>query len=153
MNVLPAPRLLSTEEKTALLKSARLEPHSEPPIPYVTLTPQQTYVAGRGALDFRHPISISSYENLANMEEVPGHIFRDNFLIFRLNFETKGTYLITFTVTTSYVGVGAGSEFVINANGTRKTFLVKKAGEWQRLNMIVEVAKPGEYDVHSRVGA
>ena len=79
------------------------------------------------------------------MEEVPGHIFRDNFLIFRLNFETKGTYLITFTVTTSYVVVGAGSEFVINANGTRKTFLVKKAGEWQRLNMIVEVPKPGAY--------
>jgi hypothetical protein len=77
------------------------------------------------------------------MEEVPGRIFRNNFLIFRINFETKGTYLMTFTVTS--VGPSTGSGFVIYGNGTRKDFLSKKAGEWQHLNMFVEVAKPGEY--------
>ena len=77
------------------------------------------------------------------MKEVPGHIFRNNFLILRLNFETKGTYLMTFTVTSAVPG--AGSAFVINANGVRKTFPLKKEGEWRHLNVIFEVAEPGEY--------
>lgn len=143
MDIPPAPRSLSTGEKTALLESAGLEGFAGSPTPYVTLTPQQPYVVGRGSLDFQRPISVSSNENLSDMEEVPGHRFRGNFLIFRINFETKGTYLMTFTVTS--VGPGAGSGFVVNTNDTKKTFPSKKAGEWQRLNMFVEVAKPGEY--------
>jgi len=143
MDIPPAPRSLSTGEKTELLKSAGSDGFAGSPTPYVTLTPQQPYVVGRGSLDFQHPISVSSNENLANMQEVTGRTFRNNFLIFRINFETKGTYLMTFTVTK--VGPGTGSGFVINANGNRKSFPSKKAGEWQHLNMFVEVAKPGEY--------
>jgi hypothetical protein len=143
MDIPPAPRSLSTGEKTALLKSAGLEGFAGSPTPYVTLTPQQPYVVGRGSLDFQHPISVSSNENFANMEEVPGRTFRNNFLIFRINFETKGAYLITFTVAGG--GPGTGSGFVVDANGTRKTFPSKKGWEWQHLNMFAEVAKPGEY--------
>ena len=34
---------------------------------------------------------------------------------------------------------------LISSAGTRQTIPVKKTGEWQHLNMIFEVAKPGEY--------
>src|SRR2546422_11462919 len=48
LNVPPAPRPLSREEKMGLLKSAGLVAFDEKTPPYVTLTPQQPYVPGRG---------------------------------------------------------------------------------------------------------
>jgi len=67
MDVPPAPRALSREEKMGLLKSAGLETLDETPTPYVTLTPQQPHVAGRGTLIFAAPLEVDSgiYDNIA----------------------------------------------------------------------------------------
>ncbi len=66
-----------------------------------------------------------------------------------VNFETKGTYLMTFTVINSTYPTTTAAEFVIEISGpssfNRQKFLDKNPGGWQHLHMFAEVAKPGEY--------
>ena len=156
INVPPAPRALSIEEKVELLESAGLKTLDEKPTPYVTLTPQQPYVAGRGFLVFRFPFEVDTDYNVATWDPYieEGGAEGGNARAY-LNFETKGTYLMTLTVMSySYRLHGiAPPEFVfvvVAGDGTRQTFLGKLepkpwAGEWQHLNVIVEVAKAGKY--------
>src|SRR5258707_318522 len=97
MDVPPAPPALSREEKMGLLKSAGLETLDETPTPYVTLTPQQPHVAGRGTLIFLAPLEVDSgiYDNIAEFRPTADGA---GWLTVRLNFDTKGMYLVTFTV-------------------------------------------------------
>ena len=142
MNVPPAPRALSMEEKMGLLKSAGLEALDETPTPYVTLTPQQPHVAGRGTLSFIAPFQVDSGIN-DNIAEFRLKADFTGWLSVRLNFESKGTYLVTFTVySTSY------DKFVVTdpeGHFTKTTILDKKPKGWQLLNIIAEVADPGKY--------
>ena len=142
MNVPPAPGALSREEQMGLLKSAGLEALSEPPTPYATLTPEQPHVAGRGDLTFLAPLQVDSGIN-DNIAEFRLNADFTGWLDVRLNFETKGMYLVTFTVySTSY------DQFVIRdpeGHFTEQIFPDKKPKDWQHLIMIVEVTDPGNY--------
>ena len=143
IDVPPAPRALSREEKMGLLKSAGLEALDETPTPYVTLTPQQPHVAGRGTLIFLAPLEVDSgiYDNIAEFRPAADGA---GWLTVRLNFDTKGIYLVTFNVYSS-----SYDRFVIkeyDGHFTDQIFPDKKPKDWQHLNMIVEVADPGHYD-------
>jgi hypothetical protein len=142
LNIPPAPRALSREEKMGLLKSAGLEALDETPTPYVTLTPQQPHVAGRGTLIFAAPLEVDSgiYDNIAEFRPTADGA---GWLTVRLNFDTKGIYLVTFTVHSS-----SYDRFVIKESEghfTDQIFPDKKPKDWQHLNMIVEVADAGNY--------
>ncbi len=143
MNVVPGPPSLSMGEKMGLLKSAGLETFDEKLTPYVTLTPQQPHVAGStfwwGGADliFISPgiVNAGMSDNIAEFPDSTGS------LSVHLGFETKGLYLVTFTVSSETVG-----EFVITEEMDYfpgQKFL--KTGGWQHLNMIVEVTAPGSY--------
>jgi hypothetical protein len=153
INVPPAPGRLSREEKMGLLKLAGSEAFDEKAPPYVTLTPQQPYVAGRGVLDFVLPKYVTPDANLAIWtnpldDTTSSDVGYPIGLIVSLKLETAGIYLMTFTVRASVSSGYNPVEFVITAYsgiGSKQTFLGKKTEEWQRLNMIVDVAKPGLY--------
>jgi len=109
VNVSPAPRAFSMEEKMGLLKSAGLEALDETPTPYVTLTPQQPQVAGRGALVFSFPDVVYPDHDQAMWVNNPD--YTTGRLIIVLQFETKGIYLMTFTV--QAVTIKDALEFVL----------------------------------------
>ena len=149
INVPPAPRSLSVEEKLELLKSTGLKPLDETPTPYLTLSPQQPYVAARGDLVF-WSASIFAAHNYAAFSAAA------NYLTVHVNFETKGIYLMTFTVNSSSLKTLAveAPDFVFEANAVGPTVLAKIPAklsrkswspEWQQLNIFVPVDKPGYY--------
>ena len=150
MIVLPAPQVLSREEKIGLLKSAGLKTLDETPTPYLTLTPQEPYAAGRGYLAFWDTARFEPNRNIASWNPAASP---SGMMTVHLNFETKGIYLMTFAVSSSSektLAVEAPEFVVVADHGTRQTFLSKlqtKASvpEWQHLNIIVDVAKPGYY--------
>jgi len=154
MNVPPAPRELSREEKIDLLKSAGLEAFDETPTPFVTLTPQQPEVAGRGGLSFHNSMLVQQDENGAAWRMSDSPDIPNGSLHVALNFETPGIYLMTYTVKTmGYIikpvkplTMDDSEVFVlISSAGPEQTILSKKTSEWQRLNIFVDVAKPGTY--------
>ena len=154
MDTPPAPPPFTTTEKTALLKAAGLEAFDEKTPPYVRLTPQQPQVVGRGVLTFVLPMYVTPDANLAIWrnpldDTTSSDVGYPSGLIVSLKLETAGIYLMTFTVRASVSSSYNPVEFVITAYsgiGSKQTFLGKKTEEWQRLNMIVEVAKPGQYN-------
>ena len=152
INAQPAPRAMSMDEKVSLLRvPGQLETFDEKPTPYVTLTPQQPSVAGKGYLVFVHPVFVYSQgdDNIdrAVWVKQTTHSLAEDFtypphLRAVLNFETKGLYLMTFTVWASADGV---IKFTVAGAMPEQTFLSKEPYKWQYLNTIVEVEKPGEY--------
>jgi hypothetical protein len=152
MKVFPAPRELSREEKIDLLKSAGLEAYDETPTPYVTLTPQQPQVAGRGGLAFHNSMLVDPTYAAWRMSDSPD--IPMGWLAVALNFETPGIYLMTYTVKTmGYIikpvkplTMDDSEVFVLTSYaGPEQTILGKKTSEWQRLNIFVEAGKPGKY--------
>ncbi len=143
INIPPAPLALTREEKMGLLKSAGLETFDEKLTPYVTLTPRQPHVAGSTAwwggadLVFISPgiVNAGMWGNVAEFPDLTGS------LSVHLGFETKGLYLVTFTVNSETVGEFLITEEMEYFPGQK--FL--KPGGWQHLNMIVEVTGPGSY--------
>ncbi len=153
INVPPAPRALSMEEKLELLKSTGLKTLDETPTPYVTLTPQQPYVAGKGDLLFWSASTIDTARNYAAW--TTNHL-SINYLNVHVNFETKGIYMMTLTVESSSAMTHAveAPDFVFVANAVGPTVLAKipaklskksSSSEWQQLNIFVPVDKPGYY--------
>ena len=150
IDIPPAPRALSMEDKLELLKSAGLGTLDEKPTPYLTLAPQQPYVAGRGSLLLWTAAVVDTDKNYAywNSEHL-----KNGWLIVHLNFETKGIYLMTLTVSSySLDKTPEAPEFVVLtfADHTTQKFIAKMEtkswmSEWLYLNMIVEVPKPGAY--------
>ena len=143
IDIPPAPRALSMEEKLELLKSAGITFELTAELPYVTLTPRHPHVDGRGGLGFHRSTAVSThYDNAMFM--LPS----ESWLSTVLNFKTAGIYLMTFTVSqTEYPG--SAGEFVFTTGnyylpGTKQTF-TGTAGT-QRLNVVVDVAEPGEYE-------
>jgi len=152
INVPPAPRAFSTEEKTELLKSAGFT-FKELPNSYVTLTAQYPQLEGRGALEFHNSELVQSgKENYAMFyQDAPYHNGR---VTVNLNFDNRGIYLMTLTVSsvTDYPVAVDPAEFVFTRGmyytpeGTTQTF-TGTVGT-QRLNIIIEVAEPGQYQFH-----
>ena len=138
----PAPGVLNREEKVELLKSTGLKTFDETPESYVLLTPQQPHVVGRGTLSFLAPVEVDSGIN-DNIAEFRLKADFTGWLSVRLSFETKGLYLLTFTVySTSY------DRFIVtdpDGRFTTQIFPDKKPKDWQHLNMIVEVPGAGNY--------
>ena len=152
----PAPRdldipgSLTPAEKKVLLKSTGLEALDDSLAPDFILTPLNPQVPGKGALIFSYPaIVYTDHNNLSwaawqNYEDAPDFVISG--LTILLKFETKGTYLMTVTVHSSMLATES-AEFIIasHSGGPRQRFLANKPKETHRLNMILEVAKPGKY--------
>jgi hypothetical protein len=143
IDIPPAPRALSMEEKVEILKSAGITFELTAELPYVTLTPRHPYVDGRGGLGFHGSTAVSTHYDNA-MFILPSK----SWLSTVLNFKTAGIYLMTFTVSqTEYPG--SAGEFVFTTGnyylpGTKQTFTGTEGT--QRLNVVVDVAEPGEYE-------
>ena len=152
----PAPRdldipgSLTPAEKKVLLKSAGLEALDDSLTPDFILTPLNPQVPGKGALIFAYPAIVytdydnSSWVSWKNYEHERN--FSKSGLTIFLKFETKGMYLMTVTVHSSMLSTES-AEFIIHpspGSGTQR-FLAKMPKETHRLNMILEVAKPGRY--------
>ena len=151
MNIPPVPDGLRLEEKVGLLRSTGLKTLDEAPAPYVTLTPKQSHVAGRGDLTFFLPEVLNQNQNKAIWRISDSPDAGSLFVV--LNFETAGLYLMTFTVkaatfTIVPTPVGGPEMFVLSPEPERaeQEFIVKKTDEWQHLNAIVDVGKPGSYN-------
>jgi hypothetical protein len=152
INVPPAPRALSMEEKVEILKSAGITFELTAELPYVTLTAQHTQLDGRGALQIVDSELVSGKDNFVMFyQNAPYHNGR---VTINLNFNTKGMYLMTLTVSsvTDYPVPVAPAEFAFtkggyySPEGPTQTFT--DVVGWQRLNIIIEVAEPGEYQFH-----
>ena len=147
---LDIPGSLTPAEKKALLKSTGLEALDDSLKPDFTLTPLNPQVPGKGALLFSYPSLVyTDYNNLSwvswrSWEGAPNFTLAGLTVVLR--FETKGMYLMTLTVNSEMLRFES-AEFVIASNngGATQRFLAKMPKETHRLNMIVEVAKPGEY--------
>jgi len=149
IDIPPAPRALSMEEKVEILKAAGITFELTADLPYVTLTAQHPQLAGRGFLEFYNPDLVRSGDASVAM------FFRDHdqhdYLTVNLNFATKGIYLMTVTVSSvnDYPVAVAPAEFAFTKGGyytpegPTQTF-TGTAGV-QRLNIIIEVAELGEY--------
>ncbi|MDQ2938274.1 MAG: hypothetical protein M3R67_12330 [Acidobacteriota bacterium] len=157
--VVPGPPDLSTEEQMRVLKSAGFGTLSEPPTPYVTLTPKEPLVAGRGRLAFYYPAVFEPDSdhtvwqmNDSEAGRPPGS------LSIGLTFETPGKYWMTLSFKAVSLGIklvkppitGFPETFVLNrSDGTKETLSPGKktsiADDWQRWNIFLEVAKPGTY--------
>ena len=146
----PAPPPLTKAEKMALLKSTGLEALDDSLTPDFTLTPLKPQVTGKGALLFSYPSLVyTDYNDLSwvswrSSEDSPD--FTLGGLIVILKFQTKGIYLMTLTVHSEMLS-SESAEFSITSHngGATQKFLAKMPKETHRLNMFVEVTKPGEY--------
>jgi hypothetical protein len=152
INVPPAPGALSTEEKTEFLKSAGVT-FKDLPNSYVTLTAQYPQLEGRGALELSDSELVRSGKASFVMfyQDAPYH---NGQVTINLNFDTRGIYLMTLAVSsvTDYPVPVAPAEFVFTRGpyytpeGPKQTFAGVVGG--QRLNVIIEVSEPGEYQFH-----
>ncbi len=101
LNIPLGARLMSTDEQMEVLKAAGWKTLDEKLTPYVTLTPQQPYIAGRGNLYFAAadvdagPLYGSGLVMWPSTYVDRGHPP----LGVDLYFNTKGIYFITFAVT------------------------------------------------------
>src|SRR5260370_36819725 len=111
------------------LKAAVVIAYEEKTPPYVTLTPQQPYVGGRGFLYFYFGFFYPP-ENRAGFSE-NNNPYCAPWMAVAVNFETKGTYLMTFTVINSTYPTTTAAECVIQisrpSSFNRQKFLDKNA--------------------------
>lgn len=164
LNVPLAARLMSTDEQIEVLRLAGWKTLDEKLTPYVTLTPQQPYVADRGNLAFGQPHIVDSgsgyFSGLAMWYSAGDTATFP--LIADLHFNTKGVYLITFAVNDTSdsdkkpcsskgecpifeIELPDHSNDTIQATGIPGTLILPPSTKPQYLIVVLEADTPGWY--------